>query len=319
MNQVRVVDINVYYRTGGVDWTKLKANFDAVIISAGVGLWANPMLREQVDGAIAHDVPYCTYHIPSPAAGSLREQADFYLRLPGVRDATTCIDIEAPNRRVRCVTNPEALAYIQHIEDVTGSQPLVYSNPNIIHTILADSEWLFRYWLWVAQYYWQIGFPLYLKFTDFDSFLARFSNAYPSGVRNTPLQTRTVLWQFTDKGSAQELCANVHTNDPVYANGIQSCDLNVSTVDRAQFLSLLGVTSPSPEPPPQPIGVWYRITVPDRNIRITPNSLTGKVIITLHRGDIVLVDETVNGLPGVWGEVTAYKQRNMVTPSPGYV
>jgi GH25 family lysozyme M1 (1,4-beta-N-acetylmuramidase) len=317
MSQARIVDINVYYRMGGVDWEKLKSNFDAAILQAGVGLWANPLLGEHVEGAQAHGVPYMTYHIPNPLAGTMAEQVDFYLSLEGVKGARTCIDIEKPNRLTRCITEAEAHTYVRRIEAVTGCQPMVYTNPSILGTILQGAAWLENYWLWVAQYYYEFGFPLYSKYTGYEAFLKRYANTGPAGVRNTLLQARTVLWQFTDKGNAQDLCARWLTNDPQYPRGITDCDLNVSTIEREAFLGLLSGVEPAPEPPPA--GEWYRITVADRNVRATPNAVTGKVLAMLHRGDLARVTELVEGMPGRWGRVNAYQQRFVAPSCAGYV
>jgi GH25 family lysozyme M1 (1,4-beta-N-acetylmuramidase) len=315
MIQARLVDIHRYYRTGGVDWQKLKANFDAVIISAGVGLAPNPLLREQVDGAIAHDLPYATYFIPSPNY-SMYVQTDHYLGLYGVRNACTFVDIEPPSKGIRCINDIESLACLHRIEDKTGKRPLIYSNPQYINEAIHRPIWLPDYWLWIAQWVYEI-WPIKL-YWYFESFLKRNANTYPPYVRKTAYQPKTILWQFTCKGNAQALCASARTNDPIYQYGVKDADLNVSTIDKAAFLSLLGVIGPSPEPPPEPEGDWYRIPVAERNIRKTPNAVIGAVAAMLRLNDQVMISEIVSGVPGQWGKTIAYKRNNIIIPLPGY-
>jgi GH25 family lysozyme M1 (1,4-beta-N-acetylmuramidase) len=247
MIQARVVDVHRYYRTGGIDWDKLKVNFDAVIISAGVGMNANPLLPEQVSGAVAHGVPYMTYHLPSPIF-PMSTQVEFYLGLYGVKDSATCIDIEPPvsNGSIRCINAAEALAYIKAVENATGKKPIVYSNPKNINEAIKRPTWLADYWLWIAQWPYDILTSL---FRNYDRFLAKYANAYPPFVKGTVWQANTLLWQFTCKGDAQALCASATTADPVYKVGIKDADLNVSTLDKSIFLSMLN--TPQPPSPPQ--------------------------------------------------------------------
>ena len=315
MNQARIIDVNRYYRTGGIDWHKLKGNCDAVVISAGVGMSGSVLLQEQVQGAVDHDLPYFTYHIPNPIY-NIQGQVEFYLSLYGVRDAPTCLDIEPPNSIDRCVTAAEALAYSRAILKLTNDNPIIYSNPQYLN-LIGKPAWLENFWLWIAAWPYRIGWPLNLQYNDFDTFLARYACTFPSYVRNTPLQDNTILWQFSCKGDAQRLAANKYTNDPKFKLGMKSCDLNVSTIEKEQFLKLLGVQNGSPEPPPEPAGIWYLINVADRNIRSTPNSLTGTVLLTLHLNDQVLVGNIVAGVPGQWGVTVAYKRGGVITPCVG--
>jgi hypothetical protein len=304
MNQARVVDVHRFYRKGGIDWDKLKINFDAVIISAGVGLVANPLLREQVDGARENDVPYATYHIPSPYAGTMANQAAYYLSLYGVAEALCCIDIEPPGGGYRCVNATEAYRYIQEIEDRTGFALLVYSNPKYINEALHRPAWLPYYRLWLAQWPYEYWWLL-RQYTGFESFLRKYANQYPAYVRGTDLQSNTVLWQFTCKGDAQALCASAITADPVYWRGIKDADLNVSTVEKDQFLALLSRDMP----PPAPVeGDWYNVPVAERNIRRNPNAVTGLIVLTLKQGDQVQVSNIVTGMPGQWGVTVAWKR-----------
>jgi len=246
MTQAKIVDIHRYYRVGGIDWGKLKANFDAVIISTGVGLNINPLLKEQVDGAVANGVPYMTYILPDVMAGALHGQMLNYLSLPGVMDGWTCLDIEAPRAGVRWMTASETLQCAWEIEEATTKKPLLYSRKTILDT-WGTQSWMCNYKWWIAQYPYE-NWLLKRQYTGYDTFLVKYANAYPPAVVNAPYKSSVVLWQFSEKGTAQALCASAHTQDPHYPTGILECDLNISTVDKVDFLALLGATTPLPIP-----------------------------------------------------------------------
>jgi len=247
MIQAQFVDLDVYFRTGGVNWELTKLNQDAVAIQAGVGTWANPLLQEQVNGAIQNSMPFFTWWIPDIRDGSMQSQVDFYLGLPGVRGARKCVDIEPPGGGTRCVNAPEALAVNQRIEDVTGERPLCYSNKKYITEDLKSPAWLPNYKWWLAQYIYKV-YPV-LFYTDYSSFLAKYGSQLPPSAKELGLESKTIAWQFSYKGDAQRLCANARTLDPVYPYGIKECDLAVSTIEKAEFLAWLGAP---PVPPALP-------------------------------------------------------------------
>ncbi len=315
MKQARIVDVHRYYRTGGIDWGKLVANFDGIIISAGVGMAANPLLKEQVDGANDHDIPYMTYHIPSPNYG-MAVQAKYYLSLYGVRDAWTCGDLEPPDGKTRCINDPEAHIYLRTLEDETKIKPLVYTNPKIIREVLKYPSWLKEYKLWLAQWLYQYWW-LFRLYRMFEPFLVDHANQLPPFVMGTAYKDQTVLWQITCKGDAQTLCASYKTNDPIYQYGINEADLNLSTIDGPAFLDMMDGNH-TPVPPP-PIGQNYLVSMIDRNIREIPNAYNGKVLFTLHRYDTVEINDILNGFPGQWGKVISYSRNGIKTFFSGYV
>ena len=60
--QARWVDISFWYRTGGIDWERLRDTTDGVIIRAGQGYYGyDELLTEHVDKANEAGVPYHTY------------------------------------------------------------------------------------------------------------------------------------------------------------------------------------------------------------------------------------------------------------------
>lgn len=69
---------------------------------------------------------------------------------------------------------------------------------------------------------------------------------------------------------------------------------------------------------PAPPGVWYKITVSERNIR-KDRLVTAPVLMTLHKGNQVQVSEVVDGQNGKWGKVVSYKIGDVITSSNGYI
>jgi GH25 family lysozyme M1 (1,4-beta-N-acetylmuramidase) len=304
MNQARVVDINVYYRRNGVDWPKLAMNFEAVIISAGVGTWRSGLLEEQVSGAVAHAVPYATYFIPDVTDGSLADQADFYLQGPGVREALTCVDLEKPSRDVRSVTLAEAIQVVHQIEDRTGKSPMLYSNPkNMIEQNYRIFPNINNYWWWLAQYPYADSKAKTL-FSGYEDFLARYAGLMPYYIRvnNPDLARRVILWQFTCSGDAQELCARASTDDPVYKWGIRACDLNVSTVETNAFLAMLGGSTISLPTGPGHISTSGRVV----NLRSAPEITPATDI-----GDILATRAPVVGETGDFWKITGYVAKSV--------
>jgi hypothetical protein len=281
MKQARVVDINVYYRTGGADYVRGKTNFDLCIIQAGVGLWKNPLLGEQIAGCRSVGWPYATYHIPDPIESSVEKQVDAWASWPGVADALMIPDIEHPKRPgSRLVNAEEARRYIQRVKT-----NWIYSRVDLLTTIWGTKlpDWL-THWMWIAWYPYQPSPPAATdkeQYWEFEPFLTRFGGQLPPTVIHSKLfasqerKNQVGLWQFSEKGDAQSYLANAKTKDPVYKTGILSCDLSVSTIEKDIFMGLIpGIPvtpapAPTPNPAPQPLPKWARVKGP-ANIRNAP-------------------------------------------------
>jgi hypothetical protein len=248
MLQAQFVDLDYWFRTGGVNWELVKLYQDAVAIQAGIGTWACPLLKEQVDGACANGVPYFTWWIPDITDGPMTSQVDFYLSLPGVRAAATCVDIEPPGGGTRCVNATECLTALQRIEDVTGLQPLAYSNKKYITEDLKTPNWLPDFSWWLAQWYYKVYLISY--YTDYVSFLAKYANKLPQTAYDLGLTSKVIGWQITYKGNAQALCANAKTQDPINPGGIKECDLSISTIEKDAFIKRIQLAAIPPPPPP---------------------------------------------------------------------
>ena len=246
--QARVVDISRYWRTGGIDWPRLKGNFDAVIIAAGVGFQADALLPEHTEKAEAHDIPYATFHIPDPAK-DMAEQAQFYAEQPGVKGHRVFGDWEAPYRGSREPNQVEFLYYLTALDHHAEQNAGIYSRMEILKR-MGLPDWLHGRDLWLAQYIYEF-YADALQYRRFEPFLERYPMRVPPSANGTGLEENVVLWQFTEKGDARHYCARRLTEDPKYVYGMTNADLNVSTMEYRNFMKWCGWQQ-EPEPPPEP-------------------------------------------------------------------
>ena len=251
MIQARVVDIHRYYRTGGIDWGRVKANFDAVIICAAVGWMADRLLAEHIRHCKEIGMPFATYMIPDVRAGTMDEQAAFYLDLPGVQDGVMMQDIESPAPRlgVKCISSVDGRRFIRYLEKHCARQPWNYVNPNYLGA-LRWPDWAKGYPMWLAQ--WPYRPNSELLYDRFEPFLEAYRGKLPGFLyssKGRKYAESCVLWQFTCKGDAQHYLANAHTQDAVYRGGLKEADLSVSLVEREEFLQLFGQEVQTVEPP----------------------------------------------------------------------
>ena len=216
MRQARVIDIHEYWRTGGTDWARLKANFDVVGIRACVGEDVDELLVEHVDQAKAHGVPYYTYCVPL-ASLDPGYQAEFYLDQYGVGPAPKVWDVEPTGgMMVNAVQARELFELVP--------SAWLYSNEYYLKQ-LGVPAWLQDVdVVWLAQYYYQV-YPF--KYRKFEPFLDKYPWRQPSSAGRLGLTA--TLWQFTDYGDARFYCANDVTDDPdwreIFAEYTMVCHL----------------------------------------------------------------------------------------------
>ena len=244
--QARVVDISRYYRTGGINWPRLKEQFDGVVICAGVGFREDILLPEHIGYAKDHGVPYNTFHIPDPLQ-NMDEQAHWYVELPGVKEAKPWFDNECPYKLSREPTREEADTYQYALDKYHPMAPGEYSRWEILER-QGLSERLVMYHIWIAHYLYE-GPEYKEKYKRYEPFFEQRAWRYPP---NTPeyLKPLVIGWQITDTGDARHYCANRLTKDPVYRYGMTNCDLNVSTIPHKEFMEIFtGQQEPEPPPP----------------------------------------------------------------------
>lgn len=226
--QPRAVDIHRYYRTGGINYIKFKANFDFVIIQACVGDRPNELLEEQVTGCKSVNLDYETYCVPDPAEDPVW-QADFYLDLPGVSEAPKYGDIEPTGGQM--VSEYQARKFLERIDQKSAGKAGYYSNYAYTKT-LGNPQWIKERDVWWAEY--RYAPPLYLyKFSMFEPFFEKYPWWIPKWA--AVFSITPILHQLTDKGDAQHYGANPTTNDPQYGTGIKSMDLNAGLVDLDEY------------------------------------------------------------------------------------
>jgi len=248
--KARIVDISRYWRTGGIDWPRLKENFDAVIIAAGVAFNGDVLLPEHTEKADEHDVSYATYHIPDPAK-NMAEQAHFYAELPGVKTHRAFADWEAPYSGGKEPTAAQMLSYLMALDNSAEQTAGIYSRMEILKR-MGLPVWLHDRDLWLAQYIYEFYVDA-MQYRRFEPFLERFGMRVPPSVDGTGLEENVVLWQFTEYGDARFYCANRLTEDPKYVYGMTNADLNVSMMGYDAFMkwfNIGGVVEPPPTPQP---------------------------------------------------------------------
>ena len=255
IEQARVVDISRYWRTGGIDWQRLKENFDAVIMSAGVGFNRDMLLEEHIGKSVEYDVPYATFHIPDPSK-DMGEQAQFYAELPGVKTCKVFGDWEKPYQSGRLPDQVEFHYYLTALDSYAEQEAAVYSRMEIIKR-MGSPDYLKERDLWLAQYIYE-DYGARLQYSLFETFLEKFGMRLPPSVDGTGLEQNVKLWQFTEYGDARFYCANRLTSDPKYVYGMTKADLNVSVDEVSTFLAWFGGKQQldpelEPEPPLPPV------------------------------------------------------------------
>ena len=123
--QMRIIDINEWWRTGGIDPEELKMSAEVVIIQAYNGRRMNPLLKEQVDLCNAYQIPYETYAIPNSLLSG-KDMADLYLDLYGVLHAPKWADIEPSGGTI--VTQNQAWEFIKRVNEKSQGMIGYYSN-----------------------------------------------------------------------------------------------------------------------------------------------------------------------------------------------
>lgn len=235
MIRAKIVDINRYFRTGGINWSNLKKNFDGCVICAGVGVRKDVLLDEHVEKSLEYGVPYTTYHIPDPLQNMV-EQAYFYHELPGTKQHKRFGDWEIPYSGSREPTAAEFYSYLCKLEELDDDQPGIYSRMEILVRMGLPS-WLKKYKLWLGQYLWdEKKYPLHVKYRYYDDFLAQREYVLPPSVIGTGMESSTVGWQLTDAADAQSYCANRLTNDPVNVYGMTNVSLSLSCIEKDEFM-----------------------------------------------------------------------------------
>lgn len=247
------IDISHWSRTGGVNFEKVQQHikngtYDFLIIKAGQGLTETATFLEQRKGAEQKEISYTTYYFLDPNK-NIKKQAKHYVDLVGNEQPSYIVDVELPypeSEGGRLPSRIELLSFLDELETLTQTQPIIYSRIQILRLIrfLSASE---NYKLWIAQYLWDRSIYPHKKvfYKFFPDFLADYAGTLPPSVLGTKIRKNVLLWQFSEKGDGYHYIFNPKTGDPRFTVGKKSADLNVSIQERNDFMqTMFGDISP---------------------------------------------------------------------------
>lgn len=238
------IDVSHWSRTGGINYELVKEHirngvYDFLIIKVGQGTWQSNLFNEQKENAEQHGIPYTTYHFLDPAE-DMRQQARNYVDWVGTNQASYIIDVEKPYGGDRPPNITELQNNIGELIRLTGKRPVVYSRIDVLRRIgfLGEAR---QYHLWLAQYLWDLAhYPEeHVQYRYFHDFIRDHAWDLPPSVRNTGLEEKVILWQFSEKGKGPHYIFNRRTDDPRFPIGKKSADLNASLIARDEFLELM--------------------------------------------------------------------------------
>jgi GH25 family lysozyme M1 (1,4-beta-N-acetylmuramidase) len=255
MNQRQAlgIDISHWSRIGGVNYEKVQqyvkeGTYDFLIIKAGQGLAESVLFLEQMKGAEQKGIPHTTYYFFDPNM-DIKKQAKHYVDLVGKEQPSYIVDVEMPyseSEGGRLPTRTELLTFLDELERLTQTQPIIYSRMQILSLIrfLTAAK---NYNLWIAQYLYDRSIYPHKKvfYNFFHDFLEDYAETLPPSVKGTGLTNNVLLWQFSEKGSGYHYIFNERTEDPRFSVGKKSADLNASIQERDIFMeTMFGATPP---------------------------------------------------------------------------
>lgn len=150
--------VDVYWRNGHIDWTKLKAHkvdFAFIKASEGADLKDRAFQRNWLETRNA-GIVHGAYHIFRPQKSVQSQVHNFVSSVGHLRpgDLPPVLDLE-PSRAwsrgsVKENTN-KVLAWLQGVEHRLGIRPMIYVNSSIIRNDLGADRRLAQYPLWYAH------------------------------------------------------------------------------------------------------------------------------------------------------------------------
>jgi GH25 family lysozyme M1 (1,4-beta-N-acetylmuramidase) len=153
-----------------IDFAKM-ASSDArfCIARATVGFAEDRMIRTNMKGLQAHNIPYSVYHAFKTDRDP-HEQANLFWEIIGIArqfghemSFPPAVDVEEETHHPMYSNNLKA--FCNHFWLISGWRPMIYTRKNIWETYVEDDtdEWASRYDLWVAS--WGVRPPPYLPDT----------------------------------------------------------------------------------------------------------------------------------------------------------
>ena len=257
--QARWVDISFWYRTGGIDWSRLRNTVDGVIIRAGQGYYGyDALLTEHVDKAVAAGVPYHTYW-QLDRRQNIDSQMLTWITGHGVAGHKKMLAIEYCGGQL--ATASECLKAFALLEDNTDDDVYGYSRVRLLLQDLGDPEWVKDYRWLIAQY----PYVPYTsnQYTRFEEYLTDHEYELPADIEKFgAYHIDVVAQQFTSKLDAQFYFANAKTEDPNYSVGMKSGDgiVSMEPYTKAMEWFLGELIPPPPDPPPEDPALVERVT-----------------------------------------------------------
>ncbi len=230
--QGRIIDINRWYRTGGIDYPKLKESVqpqNVVIIQACAGTHENELLEEQAEGCLSVDIDIETFGVPAAWKDPV-SWADYYMSLPYVMDNPKWIDNE-PTGGTQ--VNQYQLRKIKERIDSRSKGPAGYYSNYPYTNNVGNPAFIKDMDVWWAEYplHWRlVGWYQYQYFHTYEADKAWWLPKWASRLGITP-----IVHQFTEKGRAQHYGAKPFTDDPDNKVGIQSMDLSLTLIDDDEY------------------------------------------------------------------------------------
>jgi GH25 family lysozyme M1 (1,4-beta-N-acetylmuramidase) len=144
--------VDVSHHQGEIRWDVLATRIGGVVIRLGDGLGTDTQLRRNVAEARRLDVPFLTYHYWRPSLDPV-QQAEKVAALVTELGAPrlVCADFEEPTG-VGPDTAARARAYLDRLEALLGTPPIIYTSLNYWRNTLRAPAWGSRHRLWIAAW-----------------------------------------------------------------------------------------------------------------------------------------------------------------------
>ena len=159
-NGTTVPGIDVSHWDGTIDWGQVADGGQTFVFmkaTEGTG-FTDPEFAANWQGAKAAGVARGAYHFFHSNVDPI-QQADYFLSVAGndfSHDLPPMLDLEVTDNSTNAVVASTALAWLQHVQEVTGRAPVVYTSARFMNSI-GNPSGFEAYPLFVAN--WQVTCP----------------------------------------------------------------------------------------------------------------------------------------------------------------
>lgn len=189
------IDISAYQHNTPIDWTKVAAAEDFVVVKATEGAThPNSHFAADMDAAMAKGMIVGSYHFAYPQApleSDAKSEANYYFKAAGSRHGKEgvlppVLDIEKANGLSASELQTWVKAFLVEAERLFGQKPMIYTGSSFGKTYLNTSTFG-AYKLWLAHY--GVSSP-------------SVPSAWPSWD----------MWQYTDDATVSGISGGVDRN-----------------------------------------------------------------------------------------------------------